>query len=841
MRKCHLALLFAVHGLVLLPLTVAAQAPKGVLGSFWGKVGEDDVGALCWAIAPPGATAATVAKFCYVRISGHWLRSDDKNYTVLYAAQKNGAIVTWARAAGVTIDEKLQDAIEFPIGRERVPPAEEMKQLLKAAAPLTDWVQNLRTFEHNISGVTSGEAFVAATRPFLEQWLLEESVAVPPAQDGLPLAMPEVSRPFELATRRVETEVLKRIVELQELLQEILNLLESFAWMALLGLVLVTAALVPRFVSLWPDAWPGPVRWLKTKLAKKSLSQSGTGEGAGASSEPDASEKLDEALKRVEELEEQAIEVRTKLAGLAGLDLKSGSECSLEKIGQYLASMKSNGGEAPVTLKEASKHFMTMASLLGSCKERLDKILVPEVQPAATWAEPGFTTHLKSKCDAISDKLNRLNAVVAHFKPLGYSEGLVPRAAEQAVSLLHLLQGEITNAKGDLGIAKGALGAHFRNCRQLAATDHGALSNASESVSFARGVLLDQGEKIRLLEQEKSRLEVTLRELEAVFQGFSRNNEPTLDTAKRVVLEPERALGLLRGIRGLASETLLNGVRTLAQQLDSADNLIRSILPETPDPIDVAVSVLVERYQKATEELKVRITLEQGFRSYLNFGQDGQEGMEPVQRGMDLLQGESEGAHRALRLGLGGALATWEQGIFRLRSTSRGDILDELRLDVVERGLRDLLAGLEKMTDGSLGGELEGRFLQDWLHLLFRAEILLDTYFADLDPCSVLREAVKLAAGAIRVTLNHFDCRVLRVDLLTVAPLLRVTDDRVHREKDASFEFRQIKEVRERVLPYLESNGKDVFVDIRSFVYLKGTEENWHLEVVGITPADWRE
>jgi hypothetical protein len=661
----------------------------------------------------------------------------------------------------------------------------------------------------------------------------------------------QIIRAIKSESGRVQEGVVARVDNLRPWLAINFRYLGILVLIAVLNFILLTVVVSLWIARLWPDNWPSLARWIRSRTSSKGLEPPKPAEAVGADGKPAVhsgagpkeTDKLREVLAReginLDTLDSAAgllEKIRAKLARIAGLDPQHISiEQAIEGIEKSLASMKVKGRE-PANLADAAKLFGLQIALLKSCKDRIDMIPGAERAPAPTWAEPEFATYLEEKSSAIAsikEKLSLLNVVVGCFEQLGYGEKRIQSAAEQAVSLCRKIQGELSTQRLDFEGAQTAFERLGAECLSLAEFEPETLHTAVSAVTSAWTRLSEQQTRIDDLKRDASFFD-------EVFLGLRQEKETSLDTARRVAKEPASALLLLKGIRGLEPGNLVAGVSKLVQWLESLEQRIRTAVPEAPESLYEAVGALVAKYEALVGSVESNARLVKEFGAYLHLRQVGRESADEVQKTIDHLRAETEGAHRSLRLGLASALAAWKEGVERLRYTARLDVLDALRLGEVEKELWGLLERIESKTDETLGADLENGFPQDWLHQLFRAEVLLDTYFADLEPCAVLRDAVKLACGTVRVALQHFDCRVLRFELLKPNPQLRVSEKRIQLEKDAPSELRRIHEVRELVLPYLDSGSKSIFVDIRSFVYLKGGEENWHFEVVGITPADWR-
>ncbi len=220
---------------------------------------------------------------------------------------------------------------------------------------------------------------------------------------------------------------------------------------------------------------------------------------------------------------------------------------------------------------------------------------------------------------------------------------------------------------------------------------------------------------------------------------------------------------------------------------------------------------------RAGEELTAKLS------SYIGLGDVGDHKV------LDILNADTE-IHRQLRLALAAALTRKE--IFTGRNGATERIFIALNTTSIPEALGGLLANLK--GDRDLWSDVIGRAFgvrEGSLQSLFRAELLLQTYFADHDEFSDLRDAVSLACSSIRLAMRATGWGVEPIRLLAQPP------SGAH--KGDMTELSQIEEVRTRVRQAARNGDYDLAVDVKRFRLQSGERLAGSCEVVIATPALW--
>jgi hypothetical protein len=198
---------------------------------------------------------------------------------------------------------------------------------------------------------------------------------------------------------------------------------------------------------------------------------------------------------------------------------------------------------------------------------------------------------------------------------------------------------------------------------------------------------------------------------------------------------------------------------------------------------------------------------------------------------------------RQLRLGLSAALLSWDQAVESLWNKGKVHVLSALQLshtnqrDGVKDKLKDLLATIEEYPDQELwkkvlhpgfGGTGGG-----WLHRLFRAEILLQTYFSGDKVFSDFIDIIRQAATSTRRTMRLLEVELVPVTLLDLPPKDVATGYRVYPD------LTQLDEVRRKVKERLKL-GDGFVIDVMGFPF-EGTPDTPKFQgnLVLVTPSQW--
>ncbi|MGD0191132.1 MAG: hypothetical protein ABSD74_10355 [Rhizomicrobium sp.] len=183
-----------------------------------------------------------------------------------------------------------------------------------------------------------------------------------------------------------------------------------------------------------------------------------------------------------------------------------------------------------------------------------------------------------------------------------------------------------------------------------------------------------------------------------------------------------------------------------------------------------------------------------------------------------------------------------EQAAEALKQGDRAEIAAALDLPRILSGLAGLEARCIQLLEPSPENanlSKEARYkrlyvpgLEDgWLHLLFRADAVLSTYFGSQDSLRWVKTFISQTAKLIELMLRDIAIEVVKPALLATPP------EKSEKKFGAKREFRALKEVRDILAPF-SARGDVVAVDI----YEIGIEcEFRHLEpsVYILSPAEW--
>lgn len=533
-----------------------------------------------------------------------------------------------------------------------------------------------------------------------------------------------------------------------------------------------------------------------------------------------------------------------RIARIAGEHLgEADAESALKRIESRLENMARVAGESiPFTFATLESHWSEMVGGLSVCAGQFDKIKTPGIEQAVHWRGASeFSEYFKRKCSVIAGKLARLDEVTSFFSKAGYQEDEIQDAMKEAASLLRSLQERFSADTPVLRFAAAdlALSKFLSDLKGLVNPDTAREAGLSDNPQHALLAIqqdLSQGQTFKrdldTLSEENRNLTAQLDTLTRVLEDFRIGNEDAPAVARRLAFAQNETLRLLDEKSGISTETLPERVSALLRVMRDIETHVRSVMPDAVEPIDTLVKKIVDM---ASENRQAQLALMTEVCSYLHLERNGLEQPDGLSRITDLLRCEARGPHRTLRLGLTASLAAFTDGIERIKQAQRQDIFGALRLDSILLGLDGLLSSMS--NGNALDPEFRHGFEANWLHELFRAEALLDTYFAHSEACAALRSAVEQASWSLRLALQQFGYQVQHIDLLAANPPL----SELVESKDAPAELRRIPEVRGRVRPYLDQDGTAVFVDIRSFAWSKDGVPQCDWKVVGINRADWRD
>jgi hypothetical protein len=327
-----------------------------------------------------------------------------------------------------------------------------------------------------------------------------------------------------------------------------------------------------------------------------------------------------------------------------------------------------------------------------------------------------------------------------------------------------------------------------------------------------------------------------------------------IERAKEVARAHRESLEVLRKYDGDGG--LVEAANSIADKVNAASATIDQVLPGAPEMIDAKVSALVaayggntraaaasKAYQRRSEkrrrlliQWKTRARestrLASALSGFVNLSEDETLGAEQVRAVREQFEA-GEATHRLLRLRLSAALLSLRDAVGRVNAEGRDDALIALKTDEVEKILHDLLSDLESHRGDALWAQrLKSGFAEHWLHTLFRAELLAETYYFDSEVLSPLVDPLRQAGEALRATLSKFGVVLQRVVLLSEPPRSAAVESRI----DPS--LRGVEEVRQKVRMAFD-RGNSFIVDVVSFPYQGGGDEYSSGIVKDASLAEW--
>jgi len=241
--------------------------------------------------------------------------------------------------------------------------------------------------------------------------------------------------------------------------------------------------------------------------------------------------------------------------------------------------------------------------------------------------------------------------------------------------------------------------------------------------------------------------------------------------------------------------------RTAQLQLTSATGYLQRVFKGETGPMDEMVGRLVTKYEEiepqAAEAQDWKEKYEERDKAYgtlTALNSDNTMLAEGLLQSLDIkYTATPEGARRIhvktmpdqpyirqLRLGLLAALPGWDEAIDRIFGKGRANVLTTLQLSRTEQreGVRDKLASLLTTIEECPDRELWTKVLHPgfggaeggWIHRLFRAETLLQTYFSGNKVFSDFKDIVSQSATSIRRIMRFLNVELIPVTLLEMPP-----------------------------------------------------------------------
>jgi hypothetical protein len=231
------------------------------------------------------------------------------------------------------------------------------------------------------------------------------------------------------------------------------------------------------------------------------------------------------------------------------------------------------------------------------------------------------------------------------------------------------------------------------------------------------------------------------------------------------------------------------------------------------------------------------------FSRYLHFSWTEFTNGDTVQDYVEILERELDSEHRSLRLGLCATAVAWSQirESFARRIDGNG-LIQGLRLSSVLAGLEELTARLENLAspDELWESGIRSGFSQDWMHDLFRAELVLESFYNRNSAHQDLEDAIGLAAVTLRLAMSRLGKGIESVELLRPFPS-QPPPGWARPRFGADQELRTLPEVNRRVRELLETDSDNFIVDVESFRLRGDSEHAGECRVVVVNPAEWRQ
>ncbi|MCA1565907.1 MAG: hypothetical protein LC803_09770 [Acidobacteria bacterium] len=443
--------------------------------------------------------------------------------------------------------------------------------------------------------------------------------------------------------------------------------------------------------------------------------------------------------------------------------------------------------------------------------------------------------------------------------------------AEESVALFTYLREKFPQQTQKPGDLKSTVENFFADLETL--QNKHLPADAQKSARVPADILTHLGTKLAAHKQAATELDNLKLHISALRKEFPSSEElpssdgapdDTIDRAIRMARDHNIVIDLLKDYCPADDcNNIIEAVNTVKKKIKDATHAVSSVLPKASGNIDEMVSGLVtefnskielakkaEAFRDEAEGLKTELEESQAqakdsmelagaLSQYVNLSADKKLAPPQVR---DILEqfNVGESAHRQLRLRLSAALPALDQALEEVRQAGRGDALDALRINDFKDQLRGLLTNIEDFTGDAMWKDcLSSGFSKQWLHNLFRAQLLAQTYFAEDEALARLVAPLAEAGAALRAAIRHFNVRVPCLSLLRKPP----AGARVDYEVDPKLS--KLSEVRRKVRATLRSaqgdfdNALDFIVDVESFPFQSDSTEDFGGRVVVVSPVEW--
>ncbi|HEX5731522.1 MAG TPA: hypothetical protein VF131_01715 [Blastocatellia bacterium] len=341
------------------------------------------------------------------------------------------------------------------------------------------------------------------------------------------------------------------------------------------------------------------------------------------------------------------------------------------------------------------------------------------------------------------------------------------------------------------------------------------------------------------LVSENERLSRQVGMIEQHFRRYARDSgETPVQVAARMAQEYEESLHELSLYFQIENGNLLRCVQAVGQLMRGINASLETAGLRGGNFAD-RLKKLLAHHKWLSEENRDRQALIKALGGYLNF-----QDLETMGVASALHLVEQEDPYkRRLRLGLSSALLAWREAVSDLMSNGSLQVINALKIKEIDREIETKLSGIiKKLQDESPDAfwreGIKPGFAYDWLHFLFRADLLLHTYFSGDAALLPLSDVLSIAAASLRAGMQGVKVKLEAPGLLSAVPTQSPEQIDIQYKPDDA--LRSIPEVVSRVRLSLDQRQTDFIVDIKNFRYQEANNYVGVCRVVGASPSEWR-
>lgn len=280
----------------------------------------------------------------------------------------------------------------------------------------------------------------------------------------------------------------------------------------------------------------------------------------------------------------------------------------------------------------------------------------------------------------------------------------------------------------------------------------------------------------------------------------------------------------------------------VAQFCNTLDQIKRKVksTAKPDEPLEDVVSRIVDDYDKVKEVKEDSLALARELSKYLNYSPIPDT---ELKQSLESIRGETQ-AQRLLRLGLSSTLIMLKDVLKGIYASNRTDVIEAINLDkLLNEGIyRKLLEESGNLRGNELWTDsLHRRFSAGELHELFRAELLIRSYFSGDDTFAALHDVLSQACVAIRGAMREMKIMPRAIALFCEPP----DGATLHYDPDAK--LRAVNEVNARVKQFIgrtdTTTSKELVVDVTYFGYKDANdrrEAESPFHVLVLNPSRWR-